>query len=374
MEDQRVTTLVDQEMQEALQSLTGQHVISVEQFSSAMLEGLFAEAKHMEHLVDRRVALSSLRGLVVASLFYEPSTRTDMSFQAAVQRLGGRTIMTGGGVTFSSVTKGESLHDTIKTIACYADAVVLRHPVKGSARQAADASDQLKLQMRRTVPIINAGDGTGEHPTQALLDLYTIKDRFGRNIDGLTIGVVGDLRNGRTVHSLLKLLAIDNCRVNVICIAPEGLTMPQEYVQFARSRDITIRETDDLLTAMPELDVLYVTRVQRERFVNQELENLAHRAYGRRFELLDPPLQEALRPVAELQAVQEYEKAREAYVIDPTVLDQAKREMILLHPLPRLTEIPPEVDLDPRAAYFRQMQNGLYIRMALMAAVMGRLE
>ncbi len=374
MEDQRVTTLVDQEMQEALQSLTGQHVISVEQFSSAMLEGLFAEAKHMEHLVDRRVALSSLRGLVVASLFYEPSTRTDMSFQAAVQRLGGRTIMTGGGVTVSSVTKGESLHDTIKTIACYADAVVLRHPVKGSARQAADASDQLKLQMRRTVPIINAGDGTGEHPTQALLDLYTIKDRFGRNIDGLTIGVVGDLRNGRTVHSLLKLLAIDNCRVNVICIAPEGLTMPQEYVQFARSRDITIRETDDLLTAMPELDVLYVTRVQRERFVNQELENLAHRAYGRRFELLDPPLQEALRPVAELQAVQEYEKAREAYVIDPTVLDQAKREMILLHPLPRLTEIPPEVDLDPRAAYFRQMQNGLYIRMALMAAVMGRLE
>lgn len=374
MEDQRVTTLVDQEMQEALQSLTGQHVISVEQFSSAMLEGLFAEAKHMEHLVDRRVALSSLRGLVVASLFYEPSTRTDMSFQAAVQRLGGRTIMTGGGVTFSSVTKGESLHDTIKTIACYADAVVLRHPVKGSARQAADASDQLKLQMRRTVPIINAGDGTGEHPTQALLDLYTIKDRFGRNIDGLTIGVVGDLRNGRTVHSLLKLLAIDNCRVNVICIAPEGLTMPQEYVQFARSRDITIRETDDLLTAMPELDVLYVTRVQRERFVNQELENLAHRAYGRRFELLDPPLQEALRPVAELQAVQEYEKAREAYVIDPTVLDQAKRDMILLHPLPRLTEIPPEVDLDPRAAYFRQMQNGLYIRMALMAAVMGRLE
>jgi aspartate carbamoyltransferase len=374
MEDPRVTTLVDQELQEGLQSLTGQHIISVEQFSSAMLEGLFAEAKHMEHLVDRRVALSSLRGLVVASLFYEPSTRTDMSFQAAVQRLGGRTIMTGGGVTFSSVTKGESLHDTIKTIACYADAIVLRHPVRGSARQAADASDQLKLQMRRTVPIINAGDGTGEHPTQALLDLYTIKDHFGRNIDGLTIGVVGDLRNGRTVHSLLKLLAIDNCRVNVICIAPDGLTMPQEYIQFAKSRDITVSETDDLLNAIPRVDVLYVTRVQKERFVNQELENLAHRAYGRRFEHLDKAVQEALRPVAELQAVQEYEKAREAYVIDPMVLGLAKRDMILLHPLPRVTEIPAEVDLDPRAAYFRQVQNGLYIRMALMAAVMGRLE
>jgi aspartate carbamoyltransferase catalytic subunit len=190
----------------------------------------------------------------------------------------------------------------------------------------------------------------------------------------LTIGVVGDLRNGRTVHSLLKLLAIDNCRVNVICIAPEGLTMPQEYVQFARSRDITITETDDLLNAIPQVDVLYVTRVQKERFVNQELENLAHRAFGRRFEHLEAKVQEALRPVAELQAAQEYEKAREAYVIDSMVLGLAKREMILLHPLPRVTEIPAEVDLDPRAAYFRQVQNGLYIRMALMAAVMGRLE
>jgi aspartate carbamoyltransferase len=297
-----------------------------------------------------------------------------MSFQAAVQRLGGKTIMTGGGVTFSSVSKGESLADTIKTIACYADAIVLRHPVRGSAQQAAAAADQLKVQMRRTVPIINAGDGTGEHPTQALLDLYTIKDRFGATIDGLTIGVVGDLRNGRTVHSLLKLLAIDNCRVRVICIAPDSLTMPPEYIQFARSRDIAVEETSDLLAAMPQVDVLYVTRVQRERFVNQELENLAHRAFGRRFEHLEPALQETLRPVADLQAAREYEAAREAYVIDQTVLGLAKREMIVLHPLPRVNEIPAEVDTDPRAAYFRQVQNGLYIRMALMAAVVGRLE
>jgi aspartate carbamoyltransferase catalytic subunit len=150
--------------------------------------------------------------------------------------------------------------------------------------------------------------------------------------------------------------------------------MPQEYIQFARSRDITISETDDLLAAMPDLDVLYVTRVQRERFVNQELENLAHRAFGRGFEHLEPQVQEALRPVAEIQAVREYAKAREAYVIDSTVLGAAKRDMILLHPLPRVTEIPAEVDLDPRAAYFRQVQNGLYIRMALMAAALGRLE
>ena len=150
--------------------------------------------------------------------------------------------------------------------------------------------------------------------------------------------------------------------------------MPQEYLQFARGRDIAVEETDDLLNAVPGVDVLYVTRVQRERFVNQELENLAHRAFGRRYEHLEPPLQEALRPLAEVQAKAEYERAREAYVIDPMVLSLAKREMILLHPLPRVNEIPAEVDLDPRAAYFRQVQNGLYIRMALMAAVLGRLE
>ena len=369
-----MTTLVADEIQAALQGLGGQHVLSVEQFNREVLEGLFAEAKHMEHLVDRRVALSSLRGLVVASLFYEPSTRTDMSFQAAVQRLGGKTIMTGGGVTFSSVSKGETLADTIKTIASYADAIILRHPVKGAAQSAAAAADQINVQMRRTVPIINAGDGTGEHPTQALLDLYTIKDRFGPSIDGLTIGVVGDLRNGRTVHSLLKLLGIDGCRVTVVCIAPEGLSMPSEYVQFARSRDITVHETDDLLAAVPQLDVLYVTRVQRERFVNQELENLAHRAFSRAFSSLEPALQEALRPVADIQAAREYEQAREAYVVDPMVLSLAKRDMILLHPLPRVNEIPAEVDSDPRATYYRQVQNGLYIRMALMAAVVGRLE
>ena len=359
---------------EQLRLLRGQHILSVEQFTPALLQPLFAQAKSFATLVASGQRSTPLEGLIVANLFYEPSTRTDLSFQAAVARLGGRIITTAGGVHYSSVTKGESLHDTVKTIGCYADAIVLRHPVQGSAHQAAEAADQLNMQMRRTVPIINAGDGTGEHPTQALLDLYTIKDHFGRNIDGLTIGVVGDLRNGRTVHSLLKLLAIDNSRVEIVCIAPEGLTMPQEYTQFARSRDITISETDDLLAAMPQLDVLYVTRVQRERFVNQELENLAHRAFGRGFEHLEPAVAEALRPVAEIQAVREYEKARAAYVIDPTVLGLAKREMILLHPLPRVNEIPAEVDLDPRAAYFRQVQNGLYIRMALMAAVLGRLE
>ena len=160
-----MATLVDEEVQEALQSLNGQHILSVEQFSGTVLGGLFAEAKHMEHLVDRRVALSSLRGLVVASLFYEPSTRTDMSFQAAVQRLGGRTIMTGGGVTFSSVTKGESLADTIKTIACYADAIVLRHPIKGSARQAAEAAWLLLRNDHLRQRVVDAGrrlvDGRG---------------------------------------------------------------------------------------------------------------------------------------------------------------------------------------------------------------------
>src|SRR6185295_10981739 len=156
---------------------------------------------------------------------------------------------TAGGVHYSSVTKGESLPDTVKTIACYADAIVLRHPLKGAAREAADAADDLGQTTGRRVPILNAGDGIGEHPTQALLDLYTIKDRFGARLEGLTLGFTGDLRNGRTVHSLIKLLAIDGDKVRLVCIAPGTLAMPDEYVQFARSRGIEVRETEDLLSA-----------------------------------------------------------------------------------------------------------------------------
>jgi aspartate carbamoyltransferase catalytic subunit len=250
---------------------------------------------------------------------------------------------------------------------------VLRHPNRGSAREAAAASDALRAAMHRPTPIINAGDGIGEHPTQALLDLYTIKDRFGADLDDLTIGFVGDLRNGRTVHSLIKLLAIDRCHVKVVCIAPESLSMPAEYVEFARSRQMPVEQTKDLQEAVRQVDVLYVTRVQRERFVSQQLEDLSRSVYSFPFDALDSARKDALRPLAELNAAQEYMAARDACVVDPMLLSQARKDMIIMHPLPRVNEIPEEVDSDERAYYFRQVQNGLYIRMALMAAVLDAL-
>ncbi len=353
-----------------LKEVAYQHILSVEQFTPEVLEALFGLAQRMDHQVALGKVEPLLANRVVANVFYEPSTRTDLSFQAATQRLGGRVITTAGGVHYSSVTKGESLHDTIKTIACYSDAIVLRHPNRGAAREAAAASDALRRAMHRPAPIINAGDGIGEHPTQALLDLYTIKDRFGTDIDGLTIGFVGDLRNGRTVHSLIKLLAIDRCHVNVVCIAPESLSMPSEYVEFAKSREMPVEETQDLQEAIQHLDVLYVTRVQRERFVAQQLDDMAAKIYGMPCENLDNTRRDALRPLAELNAAQEYLAARDAYVVDPMLLSQAHKEMIIMHPLPRVNEIAEEVDSDDRAYYFRQVQNGLYIRMALMSAVL----
>lgn len=353
-----------------LKSLAYQHILSVEQFTPEALEALFAYAQEMERQVTSGRPELLLERRVVANVFYEPSTRTDLSFQAATQRLGGRVITTAGGVHYSSVTKGESLHDTIKTIACYSDAIVLRHPNKGSAREAAAASDALRMAMHTPVPIINAGDGTGEHPTQALLDLYTIKDRFGANIDGLTIGFLGDLRNGRTVHSLIKLLALDRCHVKVVCIAPDSLTMPSEYVEFAKSREMPVEETSDLQEAIRRLDVLYVTRVQRERFVAQQLDELSAQVFGQPYDSLDGHRKDALKELADLKAAQEYLAARDTYVVDPMMLSQARKDMIVMHPLPRVSEIPEEVDSDDRAYYFRQVQNGLYIRMALMSAVL----
>ncbi len=356
-----------------LKSLAYQHILSVEQFTPETLEALFWLAQRMDRQVAEGRVEQALTGKVVAHVFYEPSTRTDLSFQAATQRLGGRVINTAGGVHYSSVTKGESLHDTIKTIACYADAIVLRHPERGAAREAALASDALRAAMHSPTPVINAGDGTGEHPTQALLDLYTVKDRFGANIDGLTIGFVGDLRNGRTVHSLIKLLALDHCRVNVVCISPESLSMPQEYIEFARSREMPVEETQDLQEAIRHVDVLYVTRVQRERFVAQQLEDLSAKIYGLPYDALDGGRKEALRPLADLNAAQEYLSARDVYVVDPMLLSLARRDMIVMHPLPRVNEIPEQVDSDDRAYYFRQMQNGLYTRMALLASVLNGL-
>lgn len=302
-----------------------QDVLSVRQFTPPLLEYVFSVADEMRTLVERFGSADLLQGKIMANLFYEPSTRTSSSFMAAMQRLGGQVIPINS-VQYSSVAKGESLADTVRTLECYADVIVLRHYEVGAAAEAARWASK---------PIINAGDGVGEHPTQALLDAYTIVRELGR-MENLTVAMVGDLRFGRTVHSLTRLLLGRN--VTFRFVSPRLLRMPEEIRdEVAEAGDI-YTEHEDIHEIIGEVDVLYVTRVQKERFTDLE----------------------------------EYEKVKDYYIITPELLQQAKAEMIVMHPFPRVGEIAYEVDSDPRAAYFRQMQNGLYIRMALLAAVLGR--
>jgi aspartate carbamoyltransferase catalytic subunit len=300
-------------------------ILSVEQFSRKELETIFAVAEDMRTMVERVGSLDILKGRVIACLFYEPSTRTSSSFIAATERLGGQVIPINE-VRYSSVTKGESLRDTIRTLECYADAIVLRHPETGSAAVAADVARK---------PIINAGDGTGEHPTQALLDIFTIKEELG-TIDGLTVTMLGDLKYGRTVHSLARLLSLYDVKINFV--SPDLLRAPQTTIDFLRQKQIPIAQCTNLEDVLAQTDVLYVTRVQKERFENPS----------------------------------EYEQVKDCYVITAQTMRRAKEQMIVMHPLPRVGEIAEEVDADPRAAYFRQMENGLYIRMALLALVLGK--
>lgn len=305
--------------------LFGQDILSVKQFDRDMLTYIMNVADEMRALVRRFGKANLLDGKILANLFYEPSTRTSSSFQAAMLRLGGRVIAINE-VRYSSVTKGESLPDTVRTLESYADVIVIRHPEIGSAAIAAKAARK---------PVINAGDGAGEHPTQALLDLYTISDELKR-IDGLKVGMLGDLRFGRTVHSLTRLLSLYD--TEFFFTAPEILRMPDYILEELNQSGHTYHEFEDLHQVLGELDVLYVTRVQRERFTDPD----------------------------------EYERVKDYYVITPEVMAQAKQNMILMHPLPRVFEIDMRVDDDPRAAYFRQMENGMYIRMALLAAVLGK--
>jgi aspartate carbamoyltransferase len=303
----------------------GMDILSVLQFRREDLEYIFGVAKEMRSMVERVGTFDLLKGKILANLFYEPSTRTSSSFLAAMERLGGSVIPINE-VTYSSVAKGESLPDTIRTLQAYADVIVLRHPEVGSAKLAAQYASK---------PIINAGDGVGEHPTQALLDLFTIEEELGR-VDGLTVTMLGDLKYGRTVHSLARLLASFEVRINYV--SPEILPMPDEVVGELEQRGIPQARAASLEEVLPETDVLYVTRVQKERFQDLGL----------------------------------YEAVKGAYVITPGTLQQAKDEMIVMHPFPRVGEISVEVDTDPRAAYFRQMEYGLYVRMALLAMVLGK--
>jgi len=303
----------------------GRDILSVRQFTRADLDAIFAVSREMQEMVRRVGSFDLLKGKILASLFYEPSTRTSSSFTSAMERLGGSVIPINE-VRYSSVSKGESLPDTIRTLECYADVIVLRHPETGSAAIAAHYARK---------PVINAGDGIGEHPTQALLDLYTIQAELG-SVDGLTVTMLGDLKYGRTVHSLARLLTLYGARINYV--SPEILRMPPEIIAEIGETGIQQAEYRGLEQVLPDTDVLYVTRVQKERFADEA----------------------------------EYETVKGSYVIDPPMMRAAKDDMIVMHPLPRVGEISMDFDEDPRAAYFRQMEYGLYVRMALLAMVLGK--
>ena len=299
------------------------HVVEVGQFDRDGIEALFAAADRMRTLSRGD---DPLRGSLLATIFYEPSTRTRLSFEAAMLRLGGQVISTENAREFSSAIKGESVEDTVRIVAGYADAIVLRHHEQGSAHRAAAVSP---------VPILNAGDGPGEHPTQALLDLYTIRHELGR-IDGLRVALVGDLRFGRTARSLARLFRLTQ-GTELVFVSPAAVPMGGDIKSELDAAGVRWREETDLAAVLPEVDVVYQTRIQKERFATPD----------------------------------EYDAARGVYVVDAATMDRLHPGAILLHPLPRVDEIAVAVDADPRAAYFRQAQNGVYIRMALLAHVLG---
>jgi aspartate carbamoyltransferase catalytic subunit len=300
------------------------HVIESQQFSRTILEDLFARAEEIKR--EPHKFIGRLSGRVMAALFYEPSTRTRLSFEAAMLRLGGQTMGTDNAREFSSAAKGETLEDSIRIVSGYADVIVMRHYEEGAAKRAASVS---------SVPIINAGDGPGQHPTQALLDLYTIRDELDR-IDGVRVAMVGDLANGRTVRSLTYLLSKFK-DIKLWFVAPPQVAMRNDLKTYLDEHNVPWVETEDLESVLPQVDVVYQTRIQKERF-------------------------------SDLEA---YEQVKGIYRIDKSSLALMRKYAILMHPLPRVDEISPEVDDDPRAAYFRQAQNGLHVRMALLDRLLG---
>ncbi|WP_396177625.1 aspartate carbamoyltransferase [Bifidobacterium polysaccharolyticum] len=308
----------------AIVPLRGRSVVTLDDIPMTQILDLLDRAAYID--THRRQVAHTCDGRVLATLFYEPSTRTRLSFETAMLRLGGQVIGFAG-AQLASVSKGESISDTLKTVSNYADIVAIRHPKEGAALVASQAA---------TVPVINAGDGGHMHPTQTLTDLATIRARKGR-LNHLTIGLCGDLTFGRTVHSLITTL----CRlghVDFVLISPDELRTPEYVLERIRSSaDCTYRETGDLNGVIGDLDVLYMTRVQQERFFNED----------------------------------DYLRLRDTYILDADKLRAARPDMAILHPLPRVNEIAVEVDDDPRAAYFQQVRNGMLVRMALESALLG---
>jgi aspartate carbamoyltransferase catalytic subunit len=301
------------------------HILAAQQFDRPVLAEIFATSRQMEEVV-KKGGIADYNHRIMATLFYEPSTRTRFSFEAAMHRLGGRVLTTENAAEFSSVSKGETLEDTIRIMNGYADVIVIRHSEVGAAQRAAAVSG---------VPVVNAGDGAGQHPTQALLDLYTIQKEIG-GIDGLRVAMVGDLAQGRTVRSLAYLLSKYK-GITIYFVAPPLLKMKEDILEHLRERGVRYEEESDLNKVLPEVNVVYQTRVQKERFGDR---------------------------------IADYERCRGLYVIDRASLSQMQPNAIIMHPLPRVDEIAMEVDQDPRAAYFRQAQNGLYVRMALLKMIL----
>ncbi|KAJ7963751.1 aspartate carbamoyltransferase, chloroplastic [Quillaja saponaria] len=297
-------------------------VIEAQQFDRDTLSAIFEVARDMEKIEKNSSGSRILRGYLMATLFYEPSTRTRLSFESAMKRLGGEVLTTEDAQEFSSAAKGETLEDTIRTVEGYTDIIVMRHFESGAAQRAATTAD---------IPIINAGDGPGQHPTQAFLDVYTIEREIGK-LDGIRVGLVGDLANGRTVRSLAYLLAKYK-DVKVYFVSPDVVKMKDDIKDYLTSKGVEWEESSDLMEVASRCDVVYQTRIQRERF-------------GENIDL--------------------YEEARGKYIVSPAVLEVMQKHAVIMHPLPRLDEITVDVDRDPRAAYFRQAKNGLYIRMALL--------
>lgn len=304
------------------------NIVTAKDFDKKIIFSIF---DMVEKIKNSPISLNVLNDKVMATLFYEPSTRTRLSFESAMQRLGGRVITTENASEFSSATKGETLEDTIRVVNSFADVIVLRHFTEGASATAA---------MFSSIPIINAGDGAGEHPTQALLDLYTIFSKFhiqekDETKSKLTVAMVGDLKNGRTIHSLSYLLSLYD-RFDMLFVSPSALSIPDDIKLTFKKRKIKFTETEDINIALKTADIIYQTRIQKERFVSSTTgEN-------------------------------EYLKYFGKYIIDKKSLSIIKENAIIMHPLPRVNEIAPEVDSDPRAVYFEQVKNGLYVRMALL--------
>ncbi len=299
----------------------GRDITSIEDFTREEINYILNISKAMEPLANK--GSDMLRGKILANIFFEPSTRTRLSFESAMLKLGGNNIGTADAEN-TSVKKGENLADTIRTVENYADIIALRHPLEGAAKLAADFAK---------IPVINAGSGSEEHPTQALIDLYTIQKEKGK-IDDLKIALIGDLRYGRTVHSLAYALSL--YKIELTLVSPDSLRMRREVIRAIKNK-IPVFETQSLEKTVPQMDVLYVTRIQKERFPDQA----------------------------------EYAKVKGTYRVDLKTLENAKKDLIILHPLPRVDEIAPEVDATPQARYFQQVWNGIVVRMALLALVLG---